>query len=216
MKRTNTTMLDKVKILVVDDHPVVLAGVEKLLSDNYELSLATNGVEALALLKSQQIDVLITDDQMPQMSGIELVNHVKQSHATVKVIVFSQSGDLATIRAFIESGVDAILLKTALDTELELCIEMVCSNQLYYSREISKPLITNTIHPNKGMIKLTIRENEILKEIWYGVTQNKALADKLNISYETVRSNMKNLYSKFGVANRTELILKAKNLGFAR
>jgi len=216
MKRTNTTMLDKVKILVVDDHPVVLAGVEKLLSDNYELFFATNGVVALDLMKTQQVDILITDDQMPQMSGIELVTNVKQSHATVKVIVFSQSGDLATIRAFIETGVDAILLKTALDTELELSVEMVCSNQLYYSPEISAPLITNTIHPNKGMIKLTVRENEILKEIWSGVTQNQALADKLNISYETVRSNMKNLYSKFGVVNRTELILKAKNLGFAR
>ena len=184
----------KIKIYLVDDHKIFVKGVASLLGSEKELEIAGfafDGKTALQFLKEKEVDVLITDVQMPDMNGIELTRIVKEEFPQIKVIGLSMLDKAEIISELISSGADGYLLKDIEKNELLNAIHEVVEGTVFYSGSIAKSLMQSL--SNKDL--LTRREREIIKLIIDEYT-NVMIADKLFISEYTVESHRKNIFRK--------------------
>ena len=199
--------------MVVDDHPMVLEGMQSMLAQIsfVELKgLAANAFEAIEKLKEHRVDIVLTDINMPEMSGIELAEKIRKEFPAVKVVAMSTFKERSYISQMIQHGAVGYLLKSASKEEIEEAILSVHEGRLYMSLEI------NLSNAEKQEIKntpvLTTREKEILLLISDGLT-NPQMAAKLFLSLHTVDSHRKNLLTKFGVNNTAGLIKLAAKYG---
>ena len=198
--------------MVVDDHPMVLEGMQSMLTQIsfVELiGLAANAFEAIEKLKQHTVDIVLTDINMPEMSGIDLAEKIKKEFPAVKVVAMSTFKERSYISQMIQHGAVGYLLKSASKDEIEEAILSVFEGRLYLSLDI------NMSNAEKLEIKntpvLSSREKEILLLIADGLT-NPQMAAKLFLSPHTVDSHRKNLLTKFGVNNTASLIkVAAKN-----
>jgi two-component system nitrate/nitrite response regulator NarL len=191
------------KILVVDDHPMVLEGMRSMLTGIPFVKvtgLAQNAYQAIDHLKEILPDIVITDINMPEISGIELSSKIRKEYPNVKIIAMSTYNERSYISQMVQAGASGYLLKSASREELEEAILTVSSGKLYMSLEldISREEI-------KKMPVLTTREREVLVLIAEGLT-NPQIAEKLFVSPHTVDSHRKNLLTKFEVNNTAGLI----------
>lgn len=202
--------MDKIKVLVVDDHPMVLEGMQAMLSqiDFVVVSgQAGNAYQAMEMIKEHSPDIVITDISMPEISGIELSAKIRKEYPAVKVIAMSTFNERSYISQMVQNGALGYILKSASREEIEEALLTVYTNRLYMSVEVelSKQEI------NKIPL-LTSREKEVLSLIAEGFT-NTQIADKLFISAYTVDSHRKNLLTKFEVGNTAGLIKLAARYG---
>ncbi len=184
----------KISIYLVDDHKIFVKGVASLLSSENELEIAGysyDGKTALNFLKEKEVDVFITDIQMPDMSGIELTRIIKEEYPQTKVIALSMLDKAEIISELINSGADGYLLKDIEKSELIHAIHEVIAGNIVYSGSIAKSLIQNL---NKRDL-LTRREKEIVKLIVLEYS-NAMMADKLFISEYTIETHRKNIFRK--------------------
>ncbi|AHF14340.1 response regulator transcription factor [Niabella soli] len=195
-------------IFIVDDHPVIVAGLRSLLEEIDEVNVAGscgNAIDALPFLKKNPVDLVLMDINLPDISGIELCKKVKKEFPALKVIAISTFSDRGYITRMIDNGASGYLIKSASAEEIKEAIHTVMSGRLYLSLSMEQLLL----HPNAaapGMIPvLTRREKEVLGLIAAGLTNNQ-IADQLYISPLTVDSHRKNLLTKFGVNNTAMLI----------
>lgn len=198
--------MDKIKILVVDDHPMVLEGMSSMLAQItfVELSGAvSNAYEALDKLKLESIDIVITDINMPEISGIELALKIKKEYASVKVIAMSTFKERSYISQMIQNGASGYLVKSASKEEIEEAILSVYEGKLYMSLDTN--FTANDKQDFSDIPVLSSREKEVLQLIADGFT-NPQIAAKLFISMHTVDSHRKNLLTKFAVNNTASLI----------
>ncbi|MCO5239107.1 MAG: response regulator transcription factor [Chitinophagaceae bacterium] len=205
--------MDKIKILVTDDHPMVLEGMQTMLSQISFVAitgLARNAYEAMELIKANSPHIVITDISMPEISGIELTEKIRKEYPEVKVIAMSTFNERSYISRMVQNGASGYILKSAGREEIEEAILTVQEGKLYMSidlqmnqqeqQEISKtPLLTS-------------REKEVLLLIAEGYT-NPQIAAKLFVSPYTVDSHRKNLLTKFDVNNTAGLIKLAAKHG---
>ena len=199
--------------MVVDDHPMVLEGMQSMLTQIsfVELiGLAANAFEAIEKLKQHTVDIVLTDINMPEMSGIDLAEKIKKEFPAVKVVAMSTFKERSYISQMIQHGAVGYLLKSASKDEIEEAILSVFEGRLYLSLDI------NMSNAEKLEIKntpvLSSREKEILLLIADGLT-NPQMAAKLFLSPHTVDSHRKNLLTKFGVNNTASLIKVAAKYG---
>ena len=198
--------------MVVDDHPMVLEGMQSMLAQISFvdlIGLAANAFEAIEKLKQHTVDIVLTDINMPEMSGIDLAEKIKKEFPAVKVVAMSTFKERSYISQMIQHGAVGYLLKSASKDEIEEAILSVFEGRLYLSLDI------NMSNAEKLEIKntpvLSSREKEILLLIADGLT-NPQMAAKLFLSPHTVDSHRKNLLTKFGVNNTASLIkVAAKN-----
>ncbi len=205
--------MGKIKVIVVDDHPMVIEGMRAMLQQIDFIDLcatANNAFVALEKLKEQQPDLVITDINLPEVSGIELTIKLKKEYPAIKVIGMSTFNERSYISQMIRSGADGFLVKSASKEEIEKAVSLVMDGQMYLSVDI------NMNHQEKKALKnqpvLTRREKEILLLIADGLT-NPQIAEKLFISLNTVDTHRKNLLAKFETNNSASLIKLASQSG---
>lgn len=197
----------KVRVFIVDDHQMVVDGIQSLLANHSEIVISgqtNHPLKVLALLSENPTDILITDVQMPDMNGIELTQQVKQAFPQIKVICISMHSDRFVISEMIKSGISAFILKNMGKEELITAITQVANGKNYFSEDITKEMM-NSFSDKKSEGRLTQREIEIIKLIEKELS-NKQIADKLFISERTVETHRKNIFRKTATQNVVGLI----------
>ncbi|MBN8621961.1 MAG: response regulator transcription factor [Flavobacteriales bacterium] len=205
--------LDKIKIIVVDDHPMVIEGMKAMLNQIRYVELcatASNAYEAMEKVKENQPDLVITDINMPEISGVELTSKLKKEFPNLKIIGMSTFNERSYIAQMIQNGADGFLVKSASKEEIETAISSVLDGKMYLSSDAG--MSTSEQKELKNQPTLTSREKEILTLISEGFT-NPQIAEKLFISLYTVETHRKNLLSKFNTNNTASLIKIAATNG---
>jgi DNA-binding NarL/FixJ family response regulator len=189
-----------IRILVVDDHPLLRNGVVGLIVDQPDMKLvaeASNGLEAIRQFRIHQPDITLMDLQMPEMNGIDAIIAIRGEFPEARIIVLTTyTGDVQVLRA-LKAGARAYLLKNLLHKELLETIRSVHAGRKAVSPEISYQLAEHATDD-----ALTPAEISVLRLIAEG-NANKQIADRLSITEETVKGRVKNILSKLGANDRT-------------
>lgn len=194
-------MTPAIRIVIADDHQMFIDGIRSLLRNEKQFEFvgeAANGNEALALLRSLPADVLITDINMPGMSGTELTKQVKKDYPGIKVLVVTMYNDPAIINEILMTEAEGYILKNTGKQELVNALTQVADNGTFYSREIMEIMIKSRMK-RKAFTEqnLSPRETEIIRLIGQELS-TAAIADKLCISPRTVDTHRKNILEKTG------------------
>jgi two-component system response regulator NreC len=211
--------MSNIRLLLVDDHKIVLDGIKALLDDleGFDcVATADNGQKALALLKVFDVDVVLMDIDMPIMNGIEATKHIKKDFSSVKVISLTQHSERGMVKQLLECGSDGYLLKNIAQDELAAAIRKVVAGERVFSEEVSMSLAGKAVEKNaQGVeVELTEREIEILTLIAEGFS-SKQIGEKLFISPRTVDTHRTNLMNKLDIHNIAGLIRFALKNGYA-
>lgn len=195
--------MDKLRIIVADDHHILLDGLNALLQKQKDIEIVglfKNGKEVYEALPNLGVDVALVDINMPEMNGLELTEKIKKDYPSINIIVLSMYDDAGHIMEMIEAGVSGYLLKNVTDKELLEAIRTVATGKLYFSSEVSEKITTLAMHQQRKAEepdepKLTDRELEILKLISEEYSNSK-IAETLFISERTVETHRKNMLRK--------------------
>lgn len=197
--------MDTFKIILTDDHQIVLDGLSAILSEypEYEvIGQAGNGMDAIKLVGALKPDLIILDIDMPLMNGLVAAKEIKAKYTDTRIIILSLHQDSSVIRKLIQIGIDGYLLKSADSKEMITAIEMVRKGRPYFSGEVTMKLSQKVINPSNDssikMSSLTQRELEILKAIAEGFS-SREIGEQLHISARTVDTHRTNMMKKLGV-----------------
>ena len=199
--------MNKTKILVVDDHAIVLDGIKSLLADieNIEIAAtATNATEALTLLKQTKAELVITDINMPGMDGLEFIKTIRSDFPPTKIIVLSLHDEPHFVRNIMKLRVQGYILKNDASSELVEAVHRVLAGKTFFSSKINQVMMEQINSPASENL-LTEREIEIIKLI-AEEKSSKQIADKLFISERTVETHRKNIFRKTATNNIVGLI----------
>jgi two-component system nitrate/nitrite response regulator NarL len=197
-----STIKPSIKLLLIDDHVMLLDGLKMLLKNEPGIDIlaeATNADDALEALKSNPINFVITDINLPGMSGIELSKKIKQLYPGMKILVLSMFNEKSKVNEMISNGVNGYILKNTGKKELIDAIGKIWAGGLFFSDEIIETLMKSSAseEKQKDAILLTKREIEIVKMIGAELT-NGEIAEKLFLSERTVETHRKNIFKKTG------------------
>ena len=203
-----------IRILIVDDHPMVRKGLTATISPETDMEVvgtAASGTEALELFKSEKPDITIMDLGLtPEMTGTEAIQAIRKESSEARIIVLSgYKGDDDIVRA-LRAGAITYLLKETVGDDLIPIIRQVHNGGRPISPEIGKTLADRMQQPG-----LTTREVEVLQQISKG-KGNKEIGAILHISEETVQGHVKNIFTKLKVHDRTEAVIVGVQRGFLR
>lgn len=201
---------NSVRVLIVDDHPVVRAGLTSLLRRQAGLKVAGSahsGEEALEILKRSLIDIVLLDLRMPSISGIEFLNLMKSLDHGPKAIVLSSYEYEEEIYRAVRAGARGYLSKNATREQIVAAIETVMAGGEYFPEGVAA-----WIEGRESRSSLSTREIEILEMVSKGLT-NKEIAHVLRISHYTVRNHINHISAKLEVADRTEAVTVALRQG---
>lgn len=202
-----------IKILIIDDHPLVIDGIKTMLKDVEYLeiiSAAKTGTEALQILNELHgIDVILLDINLPDIDGLRLCELIRANNKTSKIIGLTYVNEAGIITQLIKKGANGYLLKNMEREELIHAINQVLDGSMYLSKAANDKIIQQL--QNSGLTAdnipvLTRREKEILQLLAEGLTSH-AIADKLFLSTYTIDTHRKNMLQKFNVHN-TQALLK--------
>ncbi len=197
--------MKKHSVLLVDDHRILLEGVKSLIQHPFEVkATAASGREALELLKNQEFDVLVTDYEMPELTGLELVKAARVAQPDLKIIVLSMHDDPSLVKELLRTGVLGYILKKDTHKNLTDALAKVIEGKRFLSDEIAELLI-NTSEEEEDRGVLTTREEEILKLITKEFS-SRQIAEILFISERTVETHRKNILKKTGATNLVGLV----------
>lgn len=211
--------MSNIRILLVDDHQIVLDGVKALLDDldGFEcVATADNGQKAIDLLKVFDVDVVLMDIDMPVMNGMEATKIIKKEFSGVKVISLTQHSERGMVKQLLSCGSDGYLLKNIAQDDLAEAIRKVVAGESVFSEEISLSLAGKALEKNANgvEVELTEREIEILTLIAEGLS-SKQIGEQLFISPRTVDTHRTNLMSKLDIHNIAGLIRFALKNGYS-
>jgi len=196
----------KTNILLVDDHAIVIDGIEALLKTVPGLNItakASGGNQALHVLEQQPIDLMITDYSMDDMDGITLVPKAKKLKPELKIIMLSMHDEPPLVQDVLRAGVDGYILKKHTHHELLLAIGTIIEGGQFWSSEVNKMLLRGLMPESNAQI--TDREMEILKLLTKELT-SKEIAEQLFISERTVETHRKNLLRKTNSTSTVGLV----------
>ncbi len=190
------------RIILVDDHQIMLDGISALLKNDERFSIVgtyTRCAEALA--EMQNVDIVITDIQMPEMNGLEFTKVIRSKFSGVFILALSMSGEDAMVSEMLNAGVNGYVLKNTGQEELKNALMTIVRGETYLSPEIAAALTRALVAQRKEAEdpapKLTQREIEIIKLIAKEYS-NEKIANELFISERTVETHRKNIFRKTG------------------
>jgi DNA-binding NarL/FixJ family response regulator len=203
-----------IRLLLADDHAIFLQGLTKLLdawSEAKVVAEAADGQEAWELILGHKPDVAIVDIKMPQMSGIEIAEHVRDRGLSTRIVLLTMHDEPALALEAEQAGVHGYVLKDNTFEELSKAIKTVASGRRYMSPSVSEKL--HAFRLNSGGVTLSPREREVLKLIASGLS-NKMIARRLDISPKTVETHRGRLMNKLNLHSVAELVRYAVQTGF--
>jgi DNA-binding NarL/FixJ family response regulator len=202
--------LKSIRILTVDDHPIVRNGIAGLVEDQADMLLvgeASNGREAIQQFRAHRPDVTLMDLQMPDMSGVDAIIAIRGEFPQARIIVLTTyTGDVQVVRA-LKAGAQGCLIKNLLHKELLDAIRKVHAGKKILTPELSCEVASHAVDDS-----LTPAEISVLRLIADG-NANKQIAAQLSISDDTVKSRVKNILSKLGANDRTQAVTIALKRG---
>ncbi|MBL0049907.1 MAG: response regulator transcription factor [Bacteroidetes bacterium] len=207
-----------IKILLVDDHQMMLDGLGSLLKSEKRFDLTgfcTSAKDALELIAANLPDIVITDINMPGMNGVELTRNIKKYFPQIKVLALSMFGERSTISEMLEAGISGYILKNTGKEELIRALVKIYEGGLFFGDEITSEMmksITEKTEVKEAEVHLTDREIEIVKLI-AAEKSNLEIAEALFISERTVETHRKNIFRKTntkGVIGLLKMALEMK------
>lgn len=208
-----------IKIIIADDHQILLDGIRAILEQDSELEVvgtAANGLQVLELLKKETADVLLLDLMMPIMDGLETTMHVKKEYPEVNILVLTTNDEGSIITSIFKRGATGYLLKNASQDILIQGIKDAAIGKKVLSPHLTAKMIESLSEPNKpkagDIPRITKRELEVIKLIAEEYTTQE-IADALYVSTNTVATHKRNLFVKMDVKNSVGMIKKASDWG---
>jgi len=203
--KRNIKMKNQIKILLVDDHPVVRKGLVSCLSHHTNLDVAGeagDGPEALRKARELAPDIIIMDIDLPQMDGLAVTDVLRKEMPQVKVIVMSMHRHTEYILRILQSGARGYVLKDASTDELVKAIEMVSAGESFFSRDVARVALNQFVRGTNGGgvngTNLTNREREVLTQIAEGLS-NKEIASRLGVGVRTVEAHRERIMRKLNI-----------------
>lgn len=202
---------EALRVLVVDDHPVVRQGTRMILeSAGLEVVGEADSAErALQLTAETHPDVVLADVRLPGMSGVDLTAELRRSHPAVRVLILSSYANLNYVKAALAAGAAGYLLKTAPDGEVVSAVHSASLGTTVLDASVSAELLTQSDNHTQP---LTDREREVVALVAEGLA-NKAIASRLKVSKRTVDAHLGHLFTKLGLSSRAELVAWAARHG---
>jgi len=195
----------QIKVLVIDDHQLIIDGMKFVLQDEEDVVFAGGAAsmeEALSFLKNNYVDVVLADISMPKHSGIEITKKIKELYPDIQVLALTMHEDISMISKMVDAGACGYILKRTNMNELIDAIKVAASGGKYLSSEIQAILMENlggntgiTVIPDDVTAPLSARELEILNLIAKEFS-NEQIAEKLFISERTVETHRRNIFTK--------------------
>jgi two-component system, NarL family, nitrate/nitrite response regulator NarL len=211
-------MLQKIRVAVIDDHPLFREGVIQTFckSEGFELvAMGASCDDAVQIAKGANVDVMLLDIQLPGGGGIEAAQLINALPSHTKIIMLTASESEDHVSAALEAGACGYILKGISGRDLALTVRAVQNGDIYVTPTLAARML-KSIHrrpavtkPEPAMFILTPREEDILECVAVGQT-NKEIANKLNISEKTVKHYMTTIMHKLHVRNRVEAAVKAR------
>ncbi len=211
--------MDKIRVLIVDDHGVVRQGLRtylELLPDIEIVGEAKNGLETLELVAEHRPDIILMDLVMPEMNGIEATRQAMAISPGTKVIVLTSFAEDELLFPAIEAGAAGYLLKDVDPADLHQAIQAVHQGEVQLHPDITKRLMervtTPQVETDSALSDLTPRELEVMSLISQGFS-NREIAKELSISEKTVKTHVSNILSKLHLNDRTQAAIYAHKHG---
>jgi DNA-binding NarL/FixJ family response regulator len=208
--------MEKIKIILVDDHQLVRDGIKALLSSNEDINIigeASQDKELFTKLETLQPDILIMDISLPGMSGIEITKKICMERPEIKVLILSMYNNDEFIFNSLKAGAKGYIPKTTSRNEMLEAIYAINSGEVFFGESISKVMMNSYVKratddektEDKPSEQLTAREIEILKLYVEGLI-NKEISDKLDISIRTVETHKNHIMRKLGLRTTVEMV----------
>jgi DNA-binding NarL/FixJ family response regulator len=212
--------MDRIRILIADDHPVFRFGLRALLQAEPTTEVvgeATTGEAVITQAASLDPDIILMDINMPGINGIEATRRILATNPHISILILTMFDDDDSVFAAMRAGARGYLLKGAEGEETIRAIHALSSGEAIFSPSIARRLMQyfgapRPTAPPQTFPELTEREREILTLIAQGYT-NPAIAEKLVLSPKTVRNHVSSIFSKLQVAGRAEAIIRARDAG---
>lgn len=220
-------------VVIVDDHPIVRAGMRALLdsaSDINVLGEGVNGADALRLVDELRPDVLVLDVSLPDMNGVAVTRTLRRQGTRIAILILTVHNDPQTIFGLLESGAVGYVLKDEALETLVNAVRAAARGETWLSPAVARQVVRRAVGPNPPIppslagkggegglgfgSDLTPREVEVLRLIARGL-DNTAIAQELCLTKRTVQNHISNIYGKLGAASRTEAALLAIRYGLA-
>lgn len=219
--------MDKINVLIADDHHLFIRGIESILSEDDSLHVigkAANGKEAYEMARQLKPDVILLDVNMPVINGLQALKMIIEEMPDVKVLMLTVNDNDNQLFEALKSGAKGYLLKDLLPNELLTFIHMVYRGESIISGQMASKIIENMKRPNNTgspqtnfavgkMDVLTKREKEILTQVMKGLT-NREIASALFISENTVKNHLRNIMEKLHMNNRVQAATYALQEGW--
>ncbi len=203
-----------IEVMLVDDHSIVRQGIKSLISQDQGIKVvaeASDGKEALDLVKTKQPDVIVMDITLPVLNGIDASIAIKKRDKNVKILILSMHENRVFIEKALDCGIKGYLLKESAADEIIKAIKEVYAGRYYLSSKISSLVIQDYVENKKSKAKLspkttlTSRERSVLQLVAEGLS-NKEIAKKLNLALKTVLVHRNNIMRKLNTHNQAQLI----------
>jgi DNA-binding NarL/FixJ family response regulator len=197
-----------IKIVIVDDHPIVIEGITMLFSNSNDFEVVASFTKGLDFLKYSlinQVDIVLLDVFLPDVNGIDLCKTIKQEYPKIVVLGMSSQSERSLVIQFIQNGASGYLLKNASLQEFYDCVKKAMAGEIVFSNEVKIIIGQPETSDFKKLPTLTTREKEILTLLSKGKT-TQDIADELFLSFLTIQTHRRNILNKLGVKNVAELI----------
>jgi DNA-binding NarL/FixJ family response regulator len=208
-----------ISVLIVDDHSMVRAGLQQLLSSDPDIDVvgtAANGSEAVELARVLQPQVVLMDLQMPVMDGVAATAELRQDNPEVAVVIVTSFSDRDRIIGAVDAGAVGYLLKDASPDEILAGVHAAARGESPLHPRAARELLSARVEqPNRPEVELTAREVEVIGLVRAGLS-NKQIARRLGISERTVKAHLTSCFQRIGVQDRTQAALWAERQGIGQ
>ena len=212
-----------ISVVIVDDHPIVRAGIRKVLEATGDVVVTaegTTGADALRLVAQHRPAVLVLDVNLPDLNGVEVTRRLRQQGVTTAILILTVHHDRETVFGLLESGATGYVLKDEALETLVSAVRAAAGGRPWLSPEVARLVVNRAVKSEhsssaESPLPITPRELEVLCLLAQGL-DNATIAERLTLSTRTVQNHVSAIYDRLGVSTRTEAALAAIRHGLVQ